>query len=73
MRKVQFLGLALWRGGVLLIATYIGYWALRGILQITDEQLEFAVAVFLSGFLLLFGSLVVERLADLRSERRTDP
>ena len=73
MKKAHIVGLTLWRGGVLLVAAYLGYWALRGILQITDAQLELAVAVFLVGVLLVFGSVVLERINDARSEREVQP
>ena len=73
MKKTHLVGLVLWRGGVLLVAAYLGYWALRGILQITDARLELAVAVFFVGLLLVFGSVIVERVQDARSEGRAEP
>jgi len=73
MKKTHLVGLALWRGGILLVAAYLGYWALRGILRITDARLELAVAVFLVGLLLVFGSVIVERVQDARSEGRAEP
>ena len=68
-KRVNIVGLVLWRGGILLVAAYLGYWALRAVLQITDAQLEFAVAVFLVGLLLVFLSVIIERIVDARTER----
>ena len=73
MKKSHLVGLALWRGGILLVAAYLGYWGLRATLQITDAQLELAVAVFLIGLVLVFGSVLLERIGDARTEGRRKP
>ena len=73
MKRSQLVGLALWRGGVLLVAAYLGYWGLRATLQITDARLELAVAVFLVGLVLVFGSVIVERIGDARIEGSREP
>jgi membrane protein implicated in regulation of membrane protease activity len=69
MRLAHLVGLALWRGGVLLVGGYIAYQVLRTVLAFTDAQLEVAVAVFLTGLLMVFLSLVVERVQDVQEER----
>jgi hypothetical protein len=69
MKLTHYLGLLLWRGGVVLVAGYIGYYALRVVLKITDAQLELAVAVLLTGVLLVFASVLFERIQDAREER----
>ena len=71
--KVQLVGFTLWRGGILLAVAYLGYWGLRAALQMADAQLELSVAVFLVGLLLVFGSVVTERIQDARSERSGNP
>lgn len=70
MKNVHLLGLVLWRGGVVLVAGYLGYFALRAVLSITDAQLELAVAILLTGVIFVFASVVGERLEDRRRERR---
>jgi branched-subunit amino acid ABC-type transport system permease component len=70
MRGTHLIGLALWRGGVLLVGGYLAYQVLRAILTFTDAQLEVAVAVFLTGLIMVFLSLVVERVQDAKAERR---
>ena len=69
MRWTHLVGLFLWRGGVLLVGGYLAYEVLRAVLTFTDTQLEIAVAVFLTGLLMVFLSLVVERIQDVRAER----
>lgn len=69
MTKAHLAGLILWRGGVVLIAGYLAYHALRVILTITDAQLELAIATLLVGVLFVFASVLGERIEDARSER----
>ena len=69
MKPVHFAGLALWRGGVILAVGYVAFLGLRMVLSITDAQLEFAVAVLLTGVVLVFLSVVGERIDDARAER----
>ena len=66
---VTMVGLVLWRGGVVLVVGYVGYFGLRALLTITDAQLELAVAVLLTGVIFVFASVVGERLEDRRRER----
>jgi len=69
MKKTHLLGLALWRGGVILAGGYLAYQGLRMLLSFTDAQLELAVAILVTGILFVFASVVGERIQDLRSER----
>lgn len=70
MKAIHYAGLALWRGGVLLVVGYLGYKVLRAVLTITDPQLELAIAVLLTGILLVFLSVLGERIEDARAERK---
>lgn len=72
MKPEQVVGLVLWRGGILLAVGYVAYWGLRSILSITDAQLEFSVAILLTGVVLLFASVVAEQIADARSNEVVD-
>jgi hypothetical protein len=70
VKPIHFLGLALWRGGWVLVVGYLAYQALRVILRMTDAQLELALAVLLTGILFLFLSVLGERIEDAREERK---
>jgi len=63
------LGLTLWRGGALLVVGYGGYYGLRAILAITDALLETAVSLILIGALFIVGSVIGERVRDVRLDR----
>ena len=69
MNKVQIAGLVLWRGGLVAVVGWAAWAVLKGVLSITDSQLETAVAVSLTGVVLIFISIVVERVEDARQER----
>lgn len=69
MRGIHLVGLILWRGGALLVGGYVAYQLLRLVLTITDKQLETAVAVFLTGFLMVALSVLIEQIEDSREER----
>lgn len=73
MRGTHLIGLALWRGGVLLVGGYLAYQVLRAVLTFTDTQLEVAVAVFLTGLVMVFLSVLVERVLDAKAERSELP
>lgn len=73
MKAIQRLGLVLWRGGIIFVAAYIAYYALRAVLTITDPQLEFAVGVLFTGVLFVIASLIGERIQDARAERSDGP
>jgi len=68
MRGVHFIGLTLWRGGALLVGGYLAYQLLRQILTFTDTQLETAVAIFLTGLVMLLLSILIEQIRDSREE-----
>ncbi|MDH3733881.1 MAG: hypothetical protein OEU54_10125 [Gemmatimonadota bacterium] len=68
MKKAHVLGLTLWRGGLIAAVGYAAFEALRRVLSITDTQLELAITVVLTGVVLVFLSLVGERIADARAE-----
>jgi len=70
--KLQWAGLTLWRSGILLVGAYFAYWAIRGALRIADAQLELAVAIFAAGLLMVFGSLVMERIEDARNDGKEE-
>ena len=70
MKRSHFAGLMLWRGGVVLVAGYVAYQALRAALPFTDSRLELAISVMLTGVLFVFVSVVVERIQDAGAERR---
>jgi len=70
MKRMHVVGLALWRGGWLLALGYVALQALLVILSIADPDLELAVAVLLTGVVFVFLSIVAERVADARQERK---
>ena len=69
MKPIQTLGLILWRAGILLLAAYFLFLALRSILHITDPVLEVAVTLVLAGALFVLVSVVREQIEDARRER----
>ncbi len=72
MKKTRVFGLVLWRGGLLLVVGYVAFQKLRQILGILDAQLEFAVAMVVTGVAYVFLSVVLERVMDARTERSAD-
>lgn len=67
-------GFYMWRGGLIFCALYGAYegiqWVVRLILEFgLPLQVAVAVALLLTGFLLLVSSLIVERAIDARAER----
>ena len=69
MKTTQTLGLILWRAGILLVAAYFIFLALRFILRITDPVLEVGVTLALAGALFVLVSVVREQIGDARRER----
>jgi hypothetical protein len=69
MKWIHLVGLVLWRGGVLLVGGYLAYQVLRLVLTITDPQLETAVAIFLTGLVMVALSVLIEQILDSRKER----
>ncbi len=69
MKKSQLLGLILWRAGILLVAAYFLFLALRFALRITDPMLEVGVTLVLAGGLFVLVSVVREQIEDARKVR----
>ena len=71
MRKTHLVGLLLWRGGWLLIAGTALFEAARWALQFLElpAQLEIGIGFLAVGLLLVFVSLILERLQDARAEQ----
>lgn len=69
MRGIHLLGLILWRGGTLLVGGYLAFQLLKQVLTFTDTQLETAVAIFLTGLIMVFLSILIEQIQDSRKER----
>ena len=69
MKKSQFLGLVLWRAGILIAGGYLLFLTLRVILHITDPVLEAGVALVLAGGLFVLASVVMEQIEDARIAR----
>ena len=69
MKPTQTLGLILWRTGILILAGYFVFLALRFILHITDPVLEVGVTLVLAGALFVLVSVVREQIEDARRER----
>ena len=69
MKKTQTLGLILWRAGILLVAAYFLFLALRFALRITDPILEVGVTLVLAGALFVLVSVVREQIEDARKVR----
>ena len=69
MKPTHTLGLVLWRTGILIVAAYFVFLALRPILHITDPVLEIGVTLVLAGALFVLVSVVREQIEDARRER----
>ena len=69
MKPTQTLGLILWRTGILIVAGYFVFLALRLILHIADPVLEIGVSLVLAGALFVLISVVREQIEDARRER----
>ena len=69
MRKTQFLGLVLWRAGILIAGGYLLFLTLRVILRIADPMLEIGVALVLAGGFFVLASVVREQIEDARIAR----
>ena len=70
MRRTHLIGLALWRGGLLLVGGTLLYEGARRVLWFVDlpAQVEFGVGLGLAGLALVMLSLVLERVRDARRE-----
>lgn len=71
MRRLQTVGLLLWRSGLLLAWSAGAVILVRSLLTTLPLPRGIAVGLALcgAGVVLVFGSLVWERVADLRRER----
>jgi hypothetical protein len=69
MKKSQFLGLVLWRAGILIAGGYLLFLTLRVVLSIADPMLEVGVALVLAGGLFVLASVVMEQIEDARIAR----
>jgi hypothetical protein len=70
MNKTQAVGVILWRGGALLAVAWGLFETARWIVRLWDvpAQVEIALGLLISGFLLVAASLIVERVRDYRVE-----
>jgi hypothetical protein len=70
MRRTQLIGVLLWRGGLLLAAGAAVFESVRWFLRLVDlpPQLEVGVGLVVSGAILVFVSLIIERIRDLRAQ-----
>lgn len=69
MKTTQTLALILWRAGILIVAAYFLFPALRFILRITDAVFETAVTLVLASALVVLVSVVREQIEDACGER----
>lgn len=70
MRKSQVIGLILWRGGLLFVASvllYEGAWWLLFFVDV-PAQLKVGIGLAIAGSVLVLASLIAERIADARRE-----
>ena len=70
MRRTQMLGMLLWRGGLLLVASYSFFRIARLVLTYADipTELEIGIGLALAGAGMVLASLVMERVEDARAE-----
>lgn len=70
MRKSQVIGLILWRGGSLFVASLLLYEGAWRLLQFIDIPMQLKVGIVLTivGSLLVLLSLLAERITDARKE-----
>lgn len=70
MQSLHWLGVVLWRGGLLFAAAAALFEAARSILRFVDipPQLEAGFGCIIAGMILVIVSLILERLRDQRIE-----
>lgn len=70
MRPIHLFGLVLWRGGLLVAASAAVFVSIRWLLRWIDLplQLEVGTALIVAGIILVFVSLVLERLEAFDEE-----
>jgi len=71
MRRVQIIGLLLWRGGVLFLGGTAIYYSMRYILMFFTFplQVEVGLALILTGIGFVLASVIIERVQDVRKDR----
>lgn len=71
LRPMTLVGLILWRGGLGLAGGYGAFRLARWVIRYVDLplQLEVGAALVVAGGLLIFGTVVAERLMDLEAEK----
>ena len=74
LSPTQMVGLMLWRGGLLLVASYALWRGARLALTYADlpTQLEVGLGLAVAGAALVLGSLVAERVQDARREELSE-
>ena len=70
MNKTQMVGALLWRGGALLAGVAALFESVRWILRLVDvpTEMRIGLGLLIVGFVLVLGSLIVERIQDFRVE-----
>ena len=70
MRRVQVIGLLLWRGGLLFAGSWVAYLVARQALRMIEvpPQVEVGAGLMGAGALLVLVSLILERIEDARRE-----
>jgi hypothetical protein len=70
MRSVHWIGLILWRGGLLLALAAVLLETARWVLRFVNvpATLELGLGLLLAGFLCVLLSVLAERIRDARSE-----
>ena len=74
MRPVHLIGVLLWRGGILLASATALIQAARWILRFADPpaQVEIGLGLVIAGIVLVFLSIIIERVQDCRAEKELD-
>ena len=75
MKRIQVVGLLLWRGGLLLSSSWGLFRGARYALSrfVLPLQLEIGAACVLAGLGLVMLSLILERMQDARAEEEPTP
>lgn len=68
------IGFYLWRGGILFSVAYVSWQGIKHAWEFllligVPAQVAAGIGLFLLGLVLLFGSLIVERIVDARAEK----
>ncbi len=72
VKKIQLIGIFLWRGGLAFAAMaglyYSAWWVLTHYFQLIPTTIKVGLAVGLAGLILFTLSFVLERISDAREE-----